>query len=105
MTRLIDAEHLRSRLSEEINNGDVFAFMIDTEPTACEDAKVEPIEWIPTKRERRTRDCHSITNGVECSKCRTFEEYPSRFCKGCGGIFQGELPQFVEKMNKRFRRV
>lgn len=107
--RLGDLDHLRSRVAseagKELVNGDVFAFMIDTEPTIEKDRNEEPIEWIPTKREHRTKNCHSLTSGVECSNCKTFEEYPVRFCKGCGGRFNGELPEFVNKLNKRYRRI
>jgi hypothetical protein len=88
--RKIDADHLRQRAVNGECGGNAID-LIDTEPTAIEEDD-NSIIWITSKRERRTKICHAITNGVECSRCRCFEEYPRRFCPDCGGKFNGELP-------------
>ena len=61
------------------------------------------IQWLPAKREKRTKDCHSISNGVKCSRCGCFQELPSRFCKDCGGHFDGELVK-VTTFERSFKK-
>ena len=85
-----DLDHLRMRAENGECNGNILD-LIDTEPTMLIDND-NSIIWIPSKRERRTKDCHAISNGVECSRCRCFEIYEKRFCPDCGGRFDGELP-------------
>ena len=56
------------------------------------------IKWIPTKRERRTKDVHAVSYGVECSNCKRFQNEPTRFCADCGRKFDGEI---IKKENVR----
>lgn len=89
--RLGDLDHLRNRVTNGECNGDALD-LVDTEPTVIIDDENNKIRWIPSQRERRTKDCHSISHGVECSRCRKFQTYETRFCGDCGGYFDGELP-------------
>ena len=57
------------------------------------------IQWIESRKERRTKDCHTVSYGVKCSRCGCFQDSPSRFCKDCGGRYDGEL---TKKSEKRF---
>lgn len=84
-----DLDHLRKRAENGECDGNVFD-LIDTEQTLVVNND-NTIVWIPSKRERRTKDCHAISNGVECSRCRCFELYERRYCPDCGGEFLGEL--------------
>ena len=99
--RKIDADHLRIRaIDGECDN---VIDLIDTEPTVVDGEDENSIFWIPSKRERRTKNCHAITNGVECSRCRCFEEYQRRFCPDCGGKYNGELPIKNKYAERKFR--
>jgi hypothetical protein len=103
--RLGDLDHLRQRAINEECNGNSID-LIDTEPTYVENESDMLIQWLPAKRERRTKDCHSISNGVECNRCRKFQTYPTRFCGDCGGKFNGELPiknKYAERNARRFK--
>ena len=88
--RIGDLDHLRTRAENGECDGNPVD-LVDTEPTLIID-NGNSIIWIPAKRERRTKDCHSISHGVECSRCRKFQTYETRFCGDCGGKFNGELP-------------
>lgn len=98
--RKIDADHLLSRLGKPTNKAEAVIYeawinFINEEATID-----EPIEWIPSDKEKKTRYCHSISHGFRCSKCGQWEELTSRYCKGCGGHFDGE----VEKINDKVWR-
>ena len=54
----------------------------------------DEIVWLKATRERRTANIHAVTYGVECSRCRCFQDYETRFCKDCGGRYTGPLPVF-----------
>ena len=108
--RTVDADHMKSRIiitgnpSEDIIAESLIKF-IDSEETIS-DGKSE-IMWVKSKRERRTKDCHAISNGVECNRCHCFEIYPRRFCPDCGGRFNGELPvknNYAERNVRRFNK-
>lgn len=63
------------------------------------------IQWIPSKRERKLKNCHAITFGVECSRCKCFQEYESRFCKDCGGKYDGILPKFNKYSERKLKEI
>ena len=55
------------------------------------------IQWLNAKKEIKSKNCHTVRHGVKCNRCGCFQDSPSRFCKDCGGKFNGELP------NKNFK--
>lgn len=95
--RAIDANHLLSRLKPPKSKEDFIVheavrIFVDSEET-IEAPKVEkdPIDWVPTYRERKAPDVHAVTYGVECSRCKCFQSYTTRFCPDCGGFYHGEV--------------
>lgn len=56
------------------------------------------IEWISTKRERKLKNVHAVSYGVECSNCKRFQTEPTRYCADCGKKFYGEI---IKKENVR----
>lgn len=63
------------------------------------------ILWLKATRERRTSTVHAITYGVECSRCRCFQEYETRFCKDCGGRYDGPLPIFNKYAERKRKTI
>lgn len=101
--RKVDADHMKQRIDTPNNEqeriiAEALVKFIDDEP----DCKDSSIQWLPTKRERKTKDCHSISYGVECSVCRNFESEAKRFCSSCGGRYNGVLVD--KKLLGRVRR-
>lgn len=93
--RRVDADHMKSRLKDPKSEAEKIIFdgitaLIDSEPTLT--GKDNDIQWLKTKRERSTKDCHAVSYGVECSRCRKFQTYETRFCGDCGGYYDGKLP-------------
>lgn len=107
--RTVDADHMKSRIvyngnPEEDLVASALIKFIDSEETCNNETE---IRWMPSKRERRTKTCHAISNGVECNRCHCFEIYPRRFCPDCGGRFNGELPVkngYAERNIRRFEK-
>ena len=98
MKNLKDAEHMKSRLRNPQNEQEKVIFdgiieFIDSEPDANDE-----IQWLPDKRERRSKDCHSISHGFKCDHCGNFESEKKRYCSGCGGHFNGEIIKKTERI-------
>ena len=90
--RKVDADHMKQRIDTPNNEqeriiAEALVKFIDSE----QDCQDDIIQWLPTKREKRTRDCHSVSYGVECSKCRHFESEATRYCSLCGGKYDGVI--------------
>lgn len=64
----------------------------------------DEIVWLKATRHSRTEKVHAVTYGVECSRCRCFQDYETRFCKDCGGRYMGPLPIFNKRSEKKFWR-
>lgn len=101
--RKVDADHMKQRIDTPTNEqeriiAEALVKFIDDE----QDCQDDIIRWIPAKRERKTKDCHSISYGVECSVCRNFESETKRFCSSCGGRYNGILVD--KKSSGRARR-
>lgn len=61
------------------------------------------IEWKPAERSRWSKTVHAVSYGVECSRCKSFQDYETRYCKDCGGIYIGVLPNFNKKSERKLR--
>ena len=105
--RTIDADHLYGRLNlpsndEEAELFEIFKMILDTEPTVIQEDEEKKITWIPARREKDAKGCHAVTYGVECNRCKGFQFVPSRYCKDCGGRFDGNLDVINKYSERKF---
>ena len=96
--RKIDADHMLLRLSKPKNAAEAVIYEAWINFINEEESVEEPIDWVASTKEKRTKDCHSISHGYKCSKCGQWEELKSRYCKGCGGHFDGKIEKINEKV-------
>ena len=95
--RPIDAVHLLSRLKppkskEDFVVHEAVKLFVDSEETIEPPKRQDdPIRWLPTYRERNASGVHAVTYGVECSRCKCFQSYKTRYCPDCGGYWDGDI--------------
>ena len=95
--RAIDANHLLTRLKspktkEDFIYHETIKMFVDTEPTIeVPNPEPEEMQWLVAKRERKAKDVHAVSYGVECNICHCFLPFKRRYCPDCGRKFNGEL--------------
>ena len=85
MVKLIDSEHLKSRIKIPQNSAeaDIVAAMvefIDSEPEYENN-----IRWVEDKVEKKNKNIHAVNHGFKCSKCKYFQLLKTNYCSNCGG--------------------
>ena len=60
------------------------------------------IEWNESTFESHTANTSCTIKGYVCSNCGKFEQIKSRYCRDCGGRYEGEIKNRISVQDIKF---